>query len=301
MEILQSGEFWAVTAGVLWAVAVILFKLAGEEIDPLPLNLFKGVVALAVFLPLLALSTASGGWPSWDAGTWTRLVASGIVGIAAADTFFFMALNRLGAGLNAMVSCLYFPVMAVMAAIYLGDSISALTVAGAGLVILGIIIGSLGSDAGPRTRHDLVVGLLIGLAAVLTLSGSVIVINGIVKAESVLWTTSVRLVAGLVVITPIVLLGSHRDAALGLLRPSKLWRHALPGAILGGALAMLAWIAGFSRTSVAIAAILNQLSTIYVFVLAWLILKEPMTMRRAIAVAAAFAGAAIVILSTYSG
>jgi drug/metabolite transporter (DMT)-like permease len=135
------------------------------------------------------------------------------------------------------------------------------------------------------------------VVGVFALTTSVIMIDGVVKSQPVVLTTTVRLVAGMSVLTPVVLLGPHRQAALRLMRPSPLWRYALPAAVLGGALAMLAWIAGFSLTDVSRAAILNQLSTIYIFLLAWLVLKEPLTARRALAVASAFAGAAIVIVA----
>ncbi|MFN2250769.1 MAG: DMT family transporter [Anaerolineae bacterium] len=301
----QSGEFWAVVAGLLWAVAVILYRLAGDKVPPLTMNLFKGVVALVVFIPLLvapALMGAEGaGWPDWTADTWLKLIASGVIGITLADTFFFAALNRLGAGLTSVVGCLYFPILAVMANIVLGDQLSTVTVAGAGLIIAGIVLGSLGT-AGTRSTEglssrDLAIGVLFQASAVLTLAVSVVMVTDIVRAEPVLWTTSVRLAAGTAVIAPIVLLGPQRHVARLLFRPSPLWRYALPGAVLGGALSNLAWIAGFAHTQIAIAAILNQLATIYIFVLAAVVLNEPFTPRRAAAVTAAFAGAAIIIVA----
>jgi drug/metabolite transporter (DMT)-like permease len=321
MEILQSGEFWAVMAGLLWAVAVILFRLAGEDIPPLTMNLFKGVVAFVVFVPFLVV-TSDALVPDFPAETWLRLVLSGVIGVTVADTLFFAALNRLGAGLNAVVSCLYFPVLAALAALVLGDHISSVTIIGAGLVIAGIVIGSVGSsdarggqeartDAGVtdaaaaegrpvlpiRSRRDLVTGLVFGVIGVLALTTSVIMVAGILREEPVVWTTTVRLVAGTVAVAPFVLLGRERRVAARLFKPSPLWRYALPAAVLGGALAMLAWIQGFALTDISTAASLNQLSTIYVFVLASLVLKEPVTRGRAVAVGAAFIGAILVIVA----
>jgi drug/metabolite transporter (DMT)-like permease len=54
---------------------------------------------------------------------------------------------------------------------------------------------------------------------------------------------------------------------------------------------MLAWLAGFKYTLVSVAAILNQLATIFTFVLAAIFLKEPVTLSRLVAIALAATGA----------
>ena len=67
------------------------------------------------------------------------LALSGVVGIAVADTLYFMSLNRLGAGLEAVVSCLYFPLIAVAARLFLHEALPPTTVAGGSLVVAGIL------------------------------------------------------------------------------------------------------------------------------------------------------------------
>jgi drug/metabolite transporter (DMT)-like permease len=75
------------------------------------------------------------------------------------------------------------------------------------------------------------------------------------------------------------------------LKPSPEWKIALPASIVGNYLAMLAWLAGFKYTLVSVAAILNQLSTIFTFILAAMFLKEPVTLPRLIAIVLAVSGA----------
>jgi drug/metabolite transporter (DMT)-like permease len=294
VDLLQSGELWALASALFWAVAVVLFRRAGEEIPPFALNLFKDVVALALFAVLL-VAAGGGGVPDWPARTWALLAVSGVVGITGADSVYFMALNRVGAGLAAVVSCLYFPAIAVQARLVLGEELPLAAFAGGALVLAGVLVGSAGRPLPGTERRDLVVGIALGVLGIALLTSSVILVQPILSAEPVLWTTTVRLLAGTLALVPLVALGPDRPVALRLLRPSPLWRHALPGAVVGGALANVAWIAGFSRAEASVAAILNQLSTIFVFVLAALVLKEPTTMRRVVAVALAFAGALLVI------
>jgi len=72
------------------------------------LNLFRvGVSSLL----LMAVLVASGQplWPERETADYFWLVVSGITGVAVSDTFFQMSLNRVGAGINAVVNCLYSP------------------------------------------------------------------------------------------------------------------------------------------------------------------------------------------------
>lgn len=294
--LLHSGAFWALASAFLWACAVILFALAGETIPPLALNLYKGVVAIVVLAPLAVVFTGDA-WPDWPAQTWLVLAFSGIVGIAVADTLFFMALNRLGAGFNAVVMCLYFPIIAVMSHLFLHEVLPATTLLGGALVIAGILVGADGRPRQGADRRVTITGIGLGILALLSMALGVVAMQPILVREPVLWTTTARLLAGTAALVPVVWFGPERAAFARLIRPSPLWRHALPGAVLGGALSMLAWIAGFALTQTSRAAILNQLSTIFVFVLAAIVLKEPVTRRRLVAVTLAFAGALVVMIA----
>jgi drug/metabolite transporter (DMT)-like permease len=93
---------------------------------------------------------------------------------------------------------------------------------------------------------------------------------------------------------PAALASPYRRQALAALRPSRIWRHALPAAVLGSYLAMVCWIGGLKYTKVGVAAILNQSSTIYILILAAIFLKEPFTRRKLVASIVALAGILLV-------
>ena len=96
--------------------------------------------------------------------------------------------------------------------------------------------------------------------------------------------------------------GPERKAFLAILRPSPVWRHLLPACLLGGAFAMWAWIEGYRLMEhTTPAAILNQLSTIWIFILAGIFLKEPFTVRRIAALVLAFAGVVVITLVQAGG
>jgi len=290
---LPLGEIFAVGSALLWAVAVVLFKKVGERIPPLVLNTFKNVVAVVVLVPLCLV--LGGSIPDLTTWEWVLVCFSGIVGLTLSDTFFFAALNRLGASLNAVVDCFYAPSMIGLAFLFLGDRLPLQAVLGACLVLSAILLGSAARTVEGRPRRDLLVGFLYGGFGMLLIATSVIVMKPFLTTDRILWITLVRLVVGTVPLLPAMWLVGEWDELSRLFRPSRIWRFAVPASLLAGVFAMLAWIAGMTLLPVSLSAILNQLSTIFIFILAALVLKEPVTARRLAAVVLAFAGAALVI------
>jgi drug/metabolite transporter (DMT)-like permease len=68
----------------------------------------------------------------------------------------------------------------------------------------------------------------------------------------------------------------------------------LSSSIIGGYLAMVCWLGGMKLTQASIAAALNQTNTIFILIFAAIILKEPITPSRAVAIFMAVGGAMLV-------
>ncbi len=63
---------------------------------------------------------------------------------------------------------------------------------------------------------------------------------------------------------------------------------------MGAYIAMLIWLAGLKYTTVSIASALNQTSTIFIFIFGAFLLREQVTLRRALGIVLAFAGSFLV-------
>ena len=72
--------------------------------------------------------------------------------------------------------------------------------------------------------------------------------------------------------------------------------HGSAPALAGRGVGPLTWLARMHRAEVSVNAVLNQLSTVFIFILAAVVLREPVTTRRVLALALALAGALLVIL-----
>jgi len=80
---------------------------------------------------------------------------------------------------------------------------------------------------------------------------------------------------------------------MGLFRVD-MWRTIIHMALLGPFLATVLWIAGFKFLEAGRAAIYNQLSTVFIILLAYFLLGEKLTKRKMLGVVLAIAGASIV-------
>ncbi len=287
------GEICALSCALVWAFAVILFRRSGESMPPLALNLFRVGVSTLLFLVTLVVT----GRPLLEGSPRDvlQLMLSGMIAIALSDTLFHAALNRVGAGINALVDTLYSPFTALAALAFLGEGLDGWQIGGMALVISSVVVATRLEPPAGVTRQALTSGILIGVASMASLAIGVVLAKPVLVHADVVWATSVRQVGALVVLLPAALLAPGRAARYRALRPGPGWKHALPGTVLGSYLALMLWLAGMKYTSVGKAAILNQTSTVYTLVLAALLLGERFTRRVALAAGLALAGVVLVM------
>ena len=69
------------------------------------------------------------------------------------------------------------------------------------------------------------------------------------------------------------------------------------GVILGPMGATLFWVAGFKYAKAGLVAVLNQTSTVFIFLFAWLLLKEPITRYKLASIGFAFVGVVLITLN----
>ena len=85
------GVVAALGSTASWALCGVLFKKLGERLDPVGMTAVKSLAAALFLAPMLFFigGAAAGGHDMF------LLAASGIIGIAIGDCFFFAALGQL--------------------------------------------------------------------------------------------------------------------------------------------------------------------------------------------------------------
>jgi drug/metabolite transporter (DMT)-like permease len=290
-NLLQSGEFSATLCGLLWAVAVILFKKSGETVPPVTLNLFKGTVGLVLFVITMLVLDLPFFPATASRSDWIILLVSGAIGIGIADSLLFAALNRLGAGRNAIVDCLYSPFVILCSIVYLSEPLSIWLFVAIGLMVGAIGIGTWNPAklVGVTDRRALRTGVLMGVASQLLMAIGIVMVKPVLETSEVWWATSVRLVGGWSLLAVQGLLPRHRPSVWRAFSPGREWTVTMPAAVIGTYLSLIFWILGMKYTYTTIASVLNQMSVIFMLLLATLFLKEPLTGRKLVAITMGFA------------
>lgn len=290
------GKIMALLCAVVWAGAVILFKLAGNKIRPLALNLYKTALTVSLLFPVLLLLKV----PLFPAAVpgkhWLAVAASGILGIAVSDTLFFACLNRLGAGMTAIVDALYAPFVMTATWLVLLQKPRLEQIGGALLVIAAVLVVAYRKSGSPLPTRRIMGGIFFGVAAMAIMAVSIVLMQPVLLGVPVLWVTELRMLSALAVLLAMFAWQKDRRQLLAPLWQKGSRLYAFWGALLGNLLSMTLWVGAFKFTSVNSAAVLNQTNTVFVVVLASVFLKETFTRRRLLATALAVAGSVLVLL-----
>lgn len=129
------GVFWALLAGVGWALYIVMTQAAGDRVS--------GVRALAVTIPVAAIASTVVGLPSaWGHLDWGILLAGCALGILMPVIPFsleLIALKRLTAAAFGTLMAGEPALAAVFGVVLLGERLDLIQVGGIGLVIVAAI------------------------------------------------------------------------------------------------------------------------------------------------------------------
>lgn len=291
---MNIGEFFSLACALCWAVAVIMFKRSGETLPPFQLNLIKNLICA----PLL-LATAIGveglSLPALSMQDWLIVIVSGIGGIAIADTWYFRALNLMGASRTGITASLYSPFVIILSAVYLGERLGSWQYLGFVLVLGGIMLVHYRRNRRDVNLAALEKGILYAAGSVLLMAASVVVVKPVLEGEGFFWSVSIRMVAGLAGMMLLLGAGSRWQQTRLLLAQPQPWLTIVVAAFLGTYLAMVLWLAGYKYTDASVASILNETAAAFIVLFAWLFLKEALEKQKMLGMALTLAGVFIVL------
>ncbi len=287
------GEILALMTALVWALAVILFRKSGETVHPIALNTFKNVLAFILFIPTMLIM----GFPIFrdvPLEHYLLLIASGVLGIGIADTLFLKSLNLLGAGLQSIVNCMYAPSFIFFSMIWLGETMTIAQIFGTVLIISAVLTAVSRKRLENITPHNLRWGIFWGVLSHLIMAVGIVMIKRLLEQSPLLWATEIRLLGGIATLFIILLFHPRRRKIVSSIRSPGSIGYSLTGSFLGTYLAMMLLLGGMKYAKASIASALNQMSNIFIFILAVILLKEPVNLQRTIGIILGVTGAILV-------
>jgi drug/metabolite transporter (DMT)-like permease len=296
------GEICSLLSAIFWALAIIIFKKIGDRVSPMVINPVKTTIGLLLFILTCIIIDV----PIWPDAQFSRsdlliLSISGIIGIGIADIIFLHSLNILGAGISAIVDTVYSPFVILFAFILLGESLSTIQLLGGGLIIGSVLYASTKIQNIPVNRKIFKKGILYAVGSIAMMALGIVMIKPILntvsnKPQLQIWIAGYRLISGVLVSGTIMFYANYKKNIINVLYDKRLWPPLIIGSVLATYLGIAMWVMGMSMTTASISSILNQTSTVFIMIFAWIFLGEPLTKRRILSIIIAMIGAYLVFI-----
>ncbi|WP_366146608.1 EamA family transporter [uncultured Pseudokineococcus sp.] len=260
-------------APALWGTTYLVTTQALPPDRPLLSALLRALPA-GVLLLLVARVLPRGAW-------WWRAGVLGLLNIGGFFALLFVAAYRLPGGVAAVVGALSPLVVALLAPRLVGERAAPVTLAAGVLGVAGVALLVLRSDAALDP-----VGLLAAAGGAVAMSLGVLLTKRWGRPVPLLAFTGWQLVAGGLLLAPLVLLVEGAPPALP---PASVAGYAYL-ALAGTALAYALWFRGVAALPVTRVAVLGLVSPLVATAAGWLVLGEslgPLQLVGALVVVAA--------------
>lgn len=202
-----TGVMAALAAALSWTLASSLWRRLPTSLGARELNLLKNLLALGMLSPALLWQgsqgrLALGGAPLGVA----LLLASGMVGIAAGDSFYFAALRRIGTRRTLTIDAGGPALTAVAGTLWLAEVPRLSQWLGIVLISLAVLLVALQRSPALDPPQRQLWGVLWALAALGCGSGGALLARSVLRTQawSPLLAASLRLLGGSLVLLPLL-------------------------------------------------------------------------------------------------
>jgi len=288
------GEIFALSSAAVWALAVIMLRRSGETLPAFELNLFKNTFGFVLMIPTILIFYGVA-LPDFSAAEILLAIASGVLGIALADTWYLKALNLMGASRTGIVASLFSPFVILLSTIFLGERMQPGQWLGFFLVIAGVMLVTWRVNRSEVDSADLKKGALYGVASMFMMAIGIVMVKGLLETKPFLWTFELRMVGGVCGLL-VFMLPRERWLRVkhNFLQPQP-WGMIVGASFLAAYLALILWLAGYKLIDASLASALNETNGAFIVLLAWLMLGESLNRRKLAGISLTLTGVIIMI------
>jgi drug/metabolite transporter (DMT)-like permease len=286
------GEGAALLTSLCWSLNSVCFTVAGRRVGSASVNLGRLLMAWAM-LVLVHLAAYGSPFPLQAGGArlgW--LGVSGLIGFALGDAVLFEAFVLIGARLAMLLMTLSPLFSALLAWLFLGQSLSPLKVLAMGIT-LGGIAWVVWGDGEYEDHPHLWRGILLGVGGALGQSvGLLFSKYGLAGNFSPISANLIRVTAGVAALLFYFGVRGRLHSTLGSLRDGRATAFIGLGAITGPVLGVVLSLVAIARAPMGVAATLMSLSPVLLLPVSHFVFREKVGGHAILGTLLALAGAA---------
>jgi len=282
------GELSALLTAVLWSGTSLAFSAAAEKIGSLQLNINRMIFASVFLISTIFLM---GYKFDLTSSQFTNLIISGIIGLVIGDSFLFKSYQMIGARISMLLMALSPALSAILAFIFLNETISFLGIIGILITISGIALVVLERNANSKYKIT-TLGIIYGILGAMGQAGGLIFAKFAFNEGHITGfiATFIRVFSSVIIFLPIMmLLRKYKNPYKLFSKDKSALGVTLIGTILGPFLGITFSLIAVENTKVGIAATLMSTMPIIMLPMVKYIYKEKLTWR-------AITGAVIAVL-----
>ncbi len=291
------GEISALTAAAIWAASSMMITHVSQKIGSLQTNMARMLIALCFFVGAIALFRL----PIQLSSTqmW-YFVLSSLIGIVIGDTFLFKAFQHIGARLSMLIMAFSPAMSALLAWIFLGETLSLFGVAGIFVTLGGIALVVLERrEQTPHTPHLSRAGLIYATLGALGQAVGVIYaklafaegsVNGFVAAF-------VRILIATIFLLPtLFMMKQYRNPLPQIFQDKWLLFTIVFSSFLGAFLGISLSLIAIEHTAVGVASTLMATSPVLMLPMVRVAYKERLSWKAIVGACIAVFGVAMLFL-----
>jgi drug/metabolite transporter (DMT)-like permease len=286
------GEFAALSAALIWAIASVIYTRVGRQLSPLTLNFTKGWIAIALLI--LTFLITRQGIPALNPMGFSLLFLSGIVGIGFGDTAYFSALNCIGARRTLLFETLAPPLSALLALVFLHETLLPQAWLGIVLTISGVIWVILERVSETHGNFRPLQGSLYGLLAALGQAGGAVLSRAALVNTEIdsFWSTLIRLLGGTATLLVWILMQRQSSDVVKPFQSTRLFIVIAGTAFMSTYLGIVLQQTSLKFAATGIAQALSSTSPLFVIPIAW-VMGDRISLRSVTGVLVAVIGVSL--------
>lgn len=281
-----------------WATGIVLAQSPARKLGAFE---FTRIQLIACSACVAGLCAVLGLWPTVTWHHWPAFALSSLFGILLGNLAMIACLRRGGPRRTEVILSFKGPLVAGMAYLWLGETLSPWDLAGAGLALIGILLAVLfaSGNSGRSDQLSAPIWQVIALGFCATLFqgiGFLALKPAMVEGTAPLAATALRLLGAALVISLIALWPAE------VFRPAKpmskrmLGQTVLPG-LIGYVLSSTLLLYAIASFDAGIATVLGSLSPVIVLAILWIKDRQPPTALAAVGAGLAICGTAVIALT----